>query len=249
MIDRTKIAVLTPLYNEAEVLANFLDRLKKQGLPLLVVDDGSTDGSLAIAREKGVEVLSLRVNQGKGNALRLGFRRLCNRGFEWVVILDSDGQHFPEEIPHFITMAETGEFGLLNGNRFSRPNGMPLLRLVTNHVMSLITSLLAGQRIWDSQCGFKMLSAKLLRASQLRSQYFEIEAELLLEAARKGSKIGYVPITSSYGAETSHIRPLKDTIRFLQFIFRWAFRNGRREMISEKPESRRGAPAPGRDRV
>ena len=160
MISTNKIALLTPAYNEADHLADFLDKLKKQGLYILIVNDGSTDRSLQIIKSKEVDFIDLKTNHGKGYALRAGFRQIMDRGFEWVVILDSDGQHLPEEIPLFIKKAEEGKWGIVNGNRLQRPLGMSLLRVLTNHFMSLLISCLAKQRIHDAQCGFKMISLK-----------------------------------------------------------------------------------------
>ena len=139
-----KIAVLAPVYNEADHLAAFLERLKHQGYPILVVDDGSSDRSAQIARAKNVDLIVFSGNQGKGNALRAGFRQLLAKGMEWIIIMDSDGQHLAEEIPIFIAKAREGGYGIINGNRLWRPLGMPGLRLFVNHLMSGIVSLLAG---------------------------------------------------------------------------------------------------------
>lgn len=221
MIPRETIAVLTPVYNEKEHLGDFLDRLIKQGLHILVVDDGSTDGSGETSLSKGVETLRLPVNKGKGHALQLGLKHLVKKGFGWIIVMDSDGQHLPEEIPLFIESAESASYGVINGNRLHHPKGMPILRILTNRLMSFIVSRIAGQAVLDSQCGFKMLSTDFLRKSDLRCCHFEIEDELLLEAARLKYRIGFVPITSVYARENSHIDPLRDTLRFIRFIWVW----------------------------
>ncbi len=220
MIAKDKAAVLVPVFNEAAHLGDFLRRLKAQGLAILVVDDGSTDRSREAARAEGVEVLALGTNQGKGAALAAGFRNLVERGFEWVVVLDGDGQHRPEEIPLFLEKAAAGPFGVINGSRLKNPAEMPRVRFLTNRFMSWVIGGLAGQRIEDSQCGYKMLSSAFLRKAALRSRRFEIESEILLEAGRLGFPIGAVPVSSVYGSEESHIRPVRDTLRFIRFVVR-----------------------------
>lgn len=221
MIAREKIAILTPIYNEAKFLPEFLPRLTKQGLYVLAVDDGSTDGSLEIVRARGVEYISVSKNAGKGNALRLGFTRLIELGYEWIIVMDSDLQHLPEEVPLFIEKAGSGaSYGIVNGTRMRHPKGMPPVRFLTNHFMSLVLSAVAGQWISDTQCGYKMISVDLIRHACLQTGHFEIEDELLLEAARLKVKIGFVPVTTVYGSEVSHINPVTDTIRFIRFLAR-----------------------------
>ena len=225
-----RVAVLVPVYNEARFLGGFLERLKLQGLHVLVVDDGSTDGSLEVAGSYGAETLSLPVNSGKGSALRAGFSRLLEQGFDWIIVMDGDGQHRPEEIPRFLRFLEEaaeGGFGIINGTRLENPKGMPLVRLLTNRFMSYMVGRIAGQPIRDSQCGYKMLSADFIRCAELHSNRFEIEDELLLEAVRLKYKIAFVPVTTVYGEEDSHIRPMTDTVRFLRFVARWIGRFGK----------------------
>lgn len=220
MIPRERVAVLVPVFNEARHLGVFLDRLKAQGIFALVVDDGSRDDSGNVARAKGFEVLALGANRGKGGALRAGFAELIRRGFEWIVILDGDGQHRPEEIPLFLEKASADGHGVLNGSRLANPAGMPAVRLLTNRFMSWIIGSLARQRIEDTQCGYKMLSRAFLKQAVLKSDRFEIESEILLEAGRLGFAIASVPIMSVYGEEKSHIRPARDTLRFIRFVIK-----------------------------
>ncbi len=218
MIPRDKIAVLLPVYNESRHLEEVIPSIRRQGLHVLVVDDGSSDRSAELAEKLGAELVSNSGNRGKGYALRTGFHHLLKSGFDWIVIMDSDGQHIPADIPRFIEKAESGSFGVINGTRLEAPKRMPPLRLWTNLIMSGIVSLVARREIKDAQCGFKMLSAAFLREARLESDKFEIEDELLLEAVRLGYRIACVPVTSAYGIERSHIRPFHDTLRFLKFV-------------------------------
>ena len=221
MLDRSRVAALLPVNNEARNLQQLLERIKKQGLFVLVVDDGSEDTSVAVARASGVEVLPLGKNLGKGRALRAGFDHLLQGSYDWILIMDSDGQHLPEEIPLFLQKAASGEYGIVNGNRLENPKKMPLVRYWTNRIMSVIVSRLIRQEVRDSQCGYKMLSTKFLREAHLTADHFEIEDDILLEAARLHYSIVHVPITSVYGKEVSRIHPIGDTVRFIRFIFQW----------------------------
>jgi glycosyltransferase involved in cell wall biosynthesis len=148
----------------------------------------------------------------------LGFEHLAGRGYDWIIIMDSDGQHSPEEIPLFIKKAEEEYCGIINGSRLKKPDGMPLIRLITNRFMSFVVSMMAGQSVEDCQCGYKMISKDVLNDINLKCDHFEIEDELILEASRCGYKIANLAIRSKYGHELSHIHPLRDTIRFFEFI-------------------------------
>ena len=225
MIPRDKIAVLLPVYNESAHLEELIPSILRGGFHVLVVDDGSSDRSAELAERLGAKLVRNSGNRGKGYALRMGFHHLLQAGFDWIVIMDSDGQHISADIARFIEKAESGLYGIINGSRLEAPKRMPPLRLWTNLTMSRIVSFVARQEIKDAQCGFKMLSAAFLREARLVSDKFEIEDELLLEAVRLGYRIASVPVTSAYGIERSHIRPIHDTVRFLRFILRRLMRS------------------------
>ncbi|HTL69865.1 MAG TPA: hypothetical protein VL404_01095, partial [Candidatus Eisenbacteria bacterium] len=107
---------------------------------------------------------------------------------------------------------------LILGNRMSRPEGMPLVRRLTNRFMSSILSALAGQRVPDSQCGYRALSRELVSRLRLRTDRFEIESEMLLEASRMGFRVSSVPVRCVYADEKSQVNPFRDTLRFLRFL-------------------------------
>jgi glycosyltransferase involved in cell wall biosynthesis len=187
---------------------------------ILVVDDGATDESGALARAAGVQVITHEVNQGKGAALRTGFTAALAAGAEWVFTLDADGQHDPAEMPAFLAAAAAGGADLWIGDRMQDTRDMPPLRRFANRSTSSIISWLAGQPIADSQSGYRLISARVLRSVDLRFDRFEAESEILIKASRAGFRIGSVPIRTIYGEEKSTIHPARDTLRFIGLVWK-----------------------------
>jgi glycosyltransferase involved in cell wall biosynthesis len=222
MIDRTKVAALIPAYHEARHIRSVAARTHQQLDTVLVVDDGSPDHTAAEARAAGVEVLWHDHNQGKGAALKTGLRALTEKpGIEFILILDGDGQHLPEEIPHFLDCARETGAPMIVGNRMSDVRTMPFIRRLTNRTMSRLISAACGQEIPDSQCGFRMFRRDLAVAFlSCPSSQFDFESEMLVLASRRGCQIAAAPVSTIYGEETSKIRPVQDTIRFLRLMAR-----------------------------
>lgn len=216
--------VLIPAYQAEKhlgsVLKNVLIAFSKSG-DVLVVDDGSSDGTARIAQKYGVFIISHRKNCGKGAALKSGFRFAIEKGYDYVICLDADGQHDPLYIPSFRRMFESGGFDLILGTRKLSPGHMPYDRYLSNRLSSVVASIAAGKRIHDSQSGYRLLSKNLIGKLRLRTQQYETETEILLQAVRNFNvKTGELPITVSYGREESHINRLTDTIRFLRVVLK-----------------------------
>ena len=214
------VCVLVPAYNEARHLHEVGSGILNLGYPLLVVDDGSTDGTQDEAKKLSVPVLRFTENRGKGAALRKGFEWVLERPYQALIVVDADGQHDPAELEIFIEALNNGADVVL-GNRMCAPSGMPFIRRATNRTMSRVLSWIAGQDIPDSQCGYKAMKREVVEKIWLRTDRFQIESEMLLEAARRGFTIRSVPIRCLYGEETSRIRPLRDTARFFAFLFQY----------------------------
>ena len=191
---------------------------------VVVVDDGSMDGTASSAASAGVRVLAHGHNRGKGVALRTGFEYMITQsGVEAIFTLDGDGQHDPEEIPVFIDRYRERHIDILIGNRMSRTERMPLMRLLTNRFTSRVISLRTGCTIEDSQSGYRLIRTSLLRSLDFVTAHFDLESELLIKAGLGGASIDSVPIRTIYMDERSKIDPLTDTVRFFMLVLRSLF--------------------------
>ena len=219
-IDRTAVAAVIPAYFEEKHIASVAARALRQLDHVLVIDDGSTDATAEAARKAGAEVIVHPQNRGKGESIKTGLRHWLERGFTYVVILDGDGQHRPEEIERFLAAASSGA-ELLVGTRMNDVREMRLVRRSVNRYMSNKISRLCGQSIPDTQCGFRMVHRSLIPDLLGGADRFDYETEMLILASRKGCRIESVPITTVYSDEVSSIHPVRDTIRFFQLMRRY----------------------------
>ena len=203
-----------------EVIGGVLRHAGARVAHVIVVDDGSTDDTGDVAANAGADlVVRHSRSQGKGAALRSGFKAALALGAGWVVTLDADGQHDPSEITRLLAAARTRRLDLLVGWRRDRLRLSPWLNLVTNWVMSWIIASVSGGCLRDSQCGFRVHSAGLLRAAHLRRSGFDFETEIILEARRLGARIGQCPVRTIYPADRrSWIRPVGDAVRFFGLL-------------------------------
>lgn len=215
-------AAVIPAYNEAKTIREVAKRTKKFVDMVVVVDDGSTDDTFGEAEKAGVKVIRHEKNQGKAAALKTGFE--CTKEYDTIIMIDADLQHLPEEIPLLVTGISDGH-DLCIGSRFlSNHSCMPLLNKISNKVSSRILSVLAGQRVTDSQSGFRVIRGETLEKLELSAERYAIEHIMILETARKGLKIKELPISCIYGDEASHIHPIKDTINVIYHIIRFITR-------------------------
>lgn len=219
-VNRQNVAAIIPAYCEEKHIGEVVERTRQQLDHVLVVDDGSADGTSANARAAGAELIVHACNSGKGEAIKSGLRYWQERGFQHVIILDGDGQHLPEEISRFIAAAAGGA-DLILGTRMNDVREMPFVRRAVNRYMSAKISRLCGQNIPDTQCGFRMLGAALIPHLLHGSERFDYETEMLIIASRKGCRIDAVPISTVYSDEVSSIHPVRDAIRFFKLIRRY----------------------------
>ena len=210
-----RICALIPAFNEAPYIANVVERALQHVAEVVVIDDGSVDGTADIARTAGATCLQLPKNQGKASALRAGIAYAREHNFTHVITLDGDGQHLPEDIPVIIRAAEETGADLIIGARSFDRALMPGPRYFSNVFGSRLASALVGCEIRDSQSGFRLFRLDKLDAAKLRSRYYELEMEILIKMARSGRTIAHAPIRSVYddGHARSKMKPVRDTVR------------------------------------
>jgi glycosyltransferase involved in cell wall biosynthesis len=217
-----EIAAAIPAFQEEKHIADVARRTLQQVGRVVVVDDGSTDATAENARAGGAEVIVHAVNRGKGESIKVGLRHWLDRGAEYVVLLDGDGQHLPEEISRFVEAAGRTGAKLLIGSRMHDVARMPAVRRAVNRYMSRKISALCGCVIPDSQCGFRMLHRDLIPDVLGGGDRFDYETEMLILASRRGYAIESVPITTVYADEVSSIHPVRDTVRFFSMLRRYS---------------------------
>lgn len=214
-----KTCVVIPTYNESRTIGGLVNDIKRKGLDVLVIDDGSVDDTGRIAKDRGAFLITHARNRGKGASIRRGFEHALKNDYGAVIMMDGDGQHNPEDLPRFIKAVEDTDAELIIGNRMGDIRSMPLLRRLTNGLTSHIISKFSGQHIPDSQCGFRLIKRNVLEKIRLISLNFEIESEILIRAAKQKFKILSIPIKTIYQGEASRINPFLDTFRFIRMVF------------------------------
>lgn len=199
------VIALIPAYQEGPRIAA-VAAAAAWHLPVVVVDDGSTDETAAQAASAGASVIRQLPNQGKGAALREGFRHALRAGVDAVVTLDADGQHDPAEISRFLAAFEAGDAELIVGRRDFRQ--MPPVRRLSNTIGGLVLSAAVGRWIPDNQSGYRLVGRRLM-AALLDSEEdgFAFEVEMIARGIALGVPIAWVPIRTIYAGEPSHIRP------------------------------------------
>jgi len=212
-----EIIALIPAYQEGPRIAGVVEGAKRH-LPVVVVDDGSTDDTASRAGAAGATVLRQVPNQGKGAALRAGFRYALEHGAEAVVTLDADGQHDPAETPAFLATHEAGgslKPELIVGQRDFR--AMPPVRRLSNTVGALVLSAAVGRRIPDNQSGYRLVGRRLMTALLDSDESgFAFEVEMIARCIALDLPIAWVPIRTIYAGEPSHIRPWPHFTSFLR---------------------------------
>ena len=237
------IIAVIPVYNEVRTVRRIVDAVAPCVDQVVVVDDGSSDGTLATLEGASVEAIRHPVNRGKGEALRCGCARARQLGATAVITLDADGQHPPEQLPALLAAHAADPEAILVGARDRRSAAAPRTRRAANRVADFFISWAVGRRLLDTQSGFRLYPAAAVDvAVGTASDGFVYESATLMSVAERGFRVRYVTIPSIYDAlqRPSHYRPVRDTARITVHVGGRLLRTG----FSPRRLVRALAPAP-----
>ncbi len=222
-LKQLKICVIVPTYNNHTTVLQVLDRLQPFAEDIMVVNDGSTDDTLALLKgyKQQIHIVSYDQNQGKGHALRTGFRKAKEMGFDYAITIDSDGQHYPEDLPHFVQklkecMAQGRPDVIIVGNRKLQQENMPGGNTFANYFSNFWFALQTWQCLPDTQTGYRLYPLHHLYGLNLITARYEAELEFMVFAAWHGVKLESTPIRVYYPPReerVTHFRPCKDFVR------------------------------------
>jgi hypothetical protein len=213
-------AVVAPTFNNARTLREIVMCVTKLGLPVFVVNDGSTDGTAAVLEtlrsEAGVHVVTHGRNLGKAAALNSGFAAAAAAGCTHAVSIDTDGQLDPDEIPRLLEAARRSPRALVLGTRDDQAADYPQRSRLGRRASNLLVRMECGLRVGDSQCGFRVYPLELVRFVRCSAGRYGFETEILTRAGWAGAGVEEVPVSCTYQSpaqRVSHFRPWRDSLR------------------------------------
>jgi len=198
-----RFLVAIPVYNEARHLPSVLEAVRRHARDILVVNDGSTDGTAALlARQDGIHTLTHPENRGYGQSLIDAFAFASQRGYDWVITLDCDEQHEPSQIPEFVEAAREDRHDVISGSRYLRAfagdDPPPPDRQRINHTINLLLEQVLGLRLTDSFCGFKAHRVAAMRRLRLDEPGYAFPLQFWVECVRAGLRICEIPVRRLY---------------------------------------------------
>lgn len=215
-----KSVAIIPAYNEEVALGSIILRTLQYVDEVIIVNDGSDDKTVDVARLAGAEIINHATNLGKGEALKSGFSAIGDA--DVVVTIDADGQHNPDEIPSLIKPILEDGADLVNGSRYMNgpEENTPAYRRVGQQVLDNATNISAGIKVTDSQSGFRAFSPAACKVFRFYDTGFGIESEMLVDVAEAGLKIVEVPITVRYDVDGSTKNPVTHGVGVLLKIIK-----------------------------
>lgn len=211
-----RVCTIIPVYDNAGTVRDIVERSLKFCPDVIVVDDGSGDGSSDQVKELDVQVIRYKKNQGKGQALKTGFKKAAELGFDVAITLDADGQHYPEDIPAFLEMARKHPEAMLIGSRNLATENMPGGNTFANKFSNFWFTVQTGVKLPDTQSGFRLYQLKKLGSLWYLTSRYEAELEMLVAQCWKGVEMIPVKIDVHYppaGERVTHFRPFRDFFR------------------------------------
>ncbi|WP_149303876.1 DUF2062 domain-containing protein [Pareuzebyella sediminis] len=217
-MQRFRCCVVMPTYNNAGTLKRVLEGILERTADIIVVNDGSTDDTHRILKEyPQTHVIDLPRNKGKGNALKKGFAEATAQGYEYVITIDSDGQHYPEDISIFLSELhkEENKNVLYIGSRNMAQSDVPGKSSFGNRFSNFWFWFETGIWLKDTQCGFRLYPLEPLKELKLYTSKFELEIEVIVRLAWRGTLVKNVPVQISYNERerVSHFRTVPDFTR------------------------------------
>ncbi len=217
-LNLNKVCAVIPFYNESKTINEIITKTIPFVDLVIAVNDGSTDDSInKIPPDEKVILISFKENRGKGFALNAGFAESIKRNCVYTITLDADFQHQPEFIPSFILALES--FDIVIGNRLKDIKDMPAQRIISNKLTSFLLGIKTKQKLLDTQCGFRAFKTEILKCIIPKFSGFEAESEILVLAARKNYRIGFVQVPTIYGNEESKMKSVRTILGFIKVMF------------------------------
>ena len=200
MIAKTEIAVIIPAYNEGSVIRSVIERIYQCGFSkVVVINDGSSDNTAEEARLAGAKVISHPINRGAGAASQTGVLYARKLGLKYIIQIDADGQHYPEDIDKMANeMAETGCDIVIGSRWIERSEGVPATRIAYNQISNIFTNIFCKGKYSDSQSGMRLLNRKAIEKLDLQLDGFGYCSEMIVHAEEEGLTIGESPIRVAY---------------------------------------------------
>lgn len=198
--DKNKTLILIPVYNEGKVLGGVIKDIKERGFKnILVVDDGSEDRTSIVAKRKNAVVIKHFLNRGAGAATQTGIEYAKMNHYKYLIIIDGDGQHHPEDINYLLSALIKTNSDMVIGNRFlNTKNKFPFSRIVYNKIANHLTCLFCKKYYTDTQSGFRALNNKALQKIKIENDGFEFCSDIIIMADKQGLKITETPIRVTY---------------------------------------------------